>query len=398
MISFKVNFDIESMIKNNNGTNTSFTATEIMGQPYLWKRTYEDVVAEKQELSAFLDKVLVYDNLRVILTGAGTSAFIGDVLHKKFQKNFGRATEVIASTDFISHPSDYIMDSEQPVLMVSFARSGDSPESVATVDLANEYCTTIFHLIITCNATGKLANLANLDNSFVLLMPTGANDKGLAMTASFTTMLLAGILVSDIKELERNRKHVDQLERYGKIILDNFAEKIKSVAALKFNRVVFLGSGALKGIARESHLKVQELSDGQVVCKYDSFLGLRHGPKAVINESTLVVYIFSNDDFVNNYEYDLVRSINRQKEKLYEIGIGEVIKNKDTISLDLSVEVAGSNNIPEEFFAVCAVLPSQLLGLYKSMDLGLSPDSPSVNNSINRVVQGVEIYKNKKKV
>lgn len=396
MISFKINFDIESMIENKNATSSSYTASEIMGQPYLWQKTYEDVVASKQELSSFLNKVLVYDNLKVILTGAGTSAFIGEVLHKKFQKKFGRPTEVIASTDFISHPADYIMDSEQPVLMVSFARSGDSPESVATVDLASEYCTTIFHLIITCNATGKLANLADLDNSFVLLMPAGANDKGLAMTSSFTTMLLAGILVSDIKKLERNKKYVDHLVRYGKTILEKYTEMVKVVATLEFNRVFFLGSGALKGIARESHLKVQELTDGQVVCKYDSFLGLRHGPKAVINESTLVVYLFSNDDFVNKYEYDLVRSINQQKEKLYEIGIGELIKNKESISLDLFIEVAESNNIPEEYFAVCAVLPSQLLGLFKSLDLGLSPDSPSVNNSINRVVQGVKIYKNKK--
>tara|TARA_R110000764_G_scaffold90598_1_gene172985 strand:- start:29121 stop:30272 length:1152 start_codon:yes stop_codon:yes gene_type:complete len=383
------------MIKYNNKANSSYTSAEIMGQPFLWQRTYEDVVSSKEELSVFMNKVLVYDNLRVILTGAGTSAFIGDVLHKEFQKKFGRSTEVIASTDFISHPAEYIMDSEQPVLMVSFARSGDSPESVATVDLANEYCTTIFHLIITCNPSGKLANLDNLENSFVLLMPTGANDKGLAMTASFTTMLLAGILVSDIKGLERNKKHVEHLVGYGNTILNKYAKKIKAVATLEFDRVVFLGSGALKGIARESHLKVQELSDGQVICKYDSFLGLRHGPQAVINGSTLVVYLFSNNDFVNKYEYDLVRSINRQKEKLYEIGIGELIKNKESISLDLSIEVAESNNIPEEFFAVCAVLPSQLLGLFKSLDLGLSPDSPSVNNSINRVVQGVRIYKKK---
>tara|TARA_R110000868_G_scaffold108065_3_gene295365 strand:+ start:8527 stop:9678 length:1152 start_codon:yes stop_codon:yes gene_type:complete len=382
---------IEDKIKANSG----YTATEIMGQPYLWQKTYEGIVAGKEELTTFLDKVLIYDDLRVILTGAGTSAFIGEVLQKKFHQKFGRTTEVIASTDFISHPGDYIMNSEQPVLMVSFARSGDSPESVAAVDLANERCATIFHLIITCNPTGELATLANPNNSFVLLMPKEANDKGLAMTASFTTMLLAGILVSDIKELNRNKKYVDYLVKYGETLLGNYSKRIKAVAALKFDRVVFLGSGLLKGIARESQLKVQELTDGQVVCKYDSFLGLRHGPKAVINSSTLVVYLFSNDDFVNKYEYDLVRSINMQKEKLFEIGIGEVIKHKERISLDLSIEVSESNNIPEEYFAVCAVLPSQLLGLYKSLDLGLSPDSPSVNKSINRVVQGVEIYKRK---
>ncbi|VAW27958.1 Galactosamine-6-phosphate isomerase [hydrothermal vent metagenome] len=205
-------------------------------------------------------------------------------------------------------------------------------------------------------------------------------------------MLLAGVLISDLDNFSRNKVYVDTLEEYGKKILSKYQQRIRDVAALDFKRVVFLGSGALKGIARESQLKVQELTDGQVVCKYDSFLGLRHGPKAVIDKSTIVVYLFSRDSYVNQYEMDLVRSINGQKERMYEIGIGEAIKNKDKINLDLSIEVSSLNNIPEEYFAVCSVLPAQMLGLYKSIDLGLSPDSPSVNNTINRVVKGVNIY------
>ena len=279
--------------------------------------------------------------------------------------------------------------------MISFARSGDSPESLAAIELADRCCKNMFHLIITCNPEGQVAKLTNLKNSYVLLMPKDANDQGLAMTGSFTTMLLAGILISDLKKFDKSKEYIDALSNYGKIILEKYHERIKAVAALDFNRVVFLGSGPLKGIARESQLKVQELTDGQVVCKYDSFLGLRHGPKAVIKDSTLVVYLLSSDDFVNKYEYDLVRSINAQKEKLYEIGIGETLKYKDDISLNLSIEVSDTNQIPEEYFAICAVLPGQLLGFYKSLNLGLSPDSPSINKSINRVVQGVNIYKQK---
>ena len=133
-------------------------------------------------------------------------------------------------------------------------------------------------------------------------MPEGANDKGLAMTGSFTSMLLAGLLLSDLDDLDKNKGYVEQLAKYGAILLEKYSEKIKEVAALDFNRVVFLGSGSLKGIARESHLKVQELSDGQVVCKYDSFLGVRHGPKAVIKNATIIVYLFSNNNYVNKYE------------------------------------------------------------------------------------------------
>lgn len=375
------------------GIDSSYTANEIAAQPRLWLETYSIIASKQKELATFLSKALFFEDLRVILTGAGTSAFIGDVLQKSFQRKTGRVTEAVASTDLISHPDDFFVKAQQPVLMVSFARSGDSPESLAAVDLANGYCENLFHLIITCNPDGELTKNVDPTNSYVLLMPNEANDKGLAMTGSFTTMLLAGILVSDLKKLNEKKKYIDYLSEYGKIVLQKYDQRIREVATLDFNRVVFLGSGPLKGIARESQLKIQELSDGQIVCKYDSFLGLRHGPKAVIKDATLVVYLFSNDDFVNKYEYDLVRSINAQKEKLYEIGIGEIIKFKDEIQLDLSIEVADANNIPEEYFAVCAILPGQLLGLYKSIDLGLSPDSPSINKSISRVVQGVNIYK-----
>lgn len=374
--------------------NSSNTAREISGQPKLWQKTYNAVVAERKELAAFLHLALLYDNLQVILTGAGTSAYIGEVLQKSFQRNIKRSTENIATTDLISHPKDFLTKT-QPVLMVSVARSGDSPESLAAVELASSYCTNSFHLIITCNPKGKLAKNSNLKNSYVFLMPEEANDRGLAMTGSFTSMLLAGILISDLNNLDKNGKYVDQLSKYGEIILKKYNHRIKNVASLDFNRVVFMGSGLLKGIARESQLKVQELTDGQVICIYDSFLGLRHGPKAVIKESTLIVYLFSSDQHVNKYEYDLVRSINAQKEKLYEIGVGEKLKYKEEITLDLSIEVSDSNNIPEEYFAVCAVLPAQLIGFYKSINLGLAPDSPSLNKSINRVVQGVNIYKQK---
>ncbi len=372
--------------------NNSNTFKEIKAQPRLWRETYDIIENKKVELATFLNKALGFKNIHIILTGAGTSAYIGDVLHKSFQRKSKRVTEAVATTDLISHPEDYFSP-DKPTLLVSFARSGDSPESVATVELADKYCETLFHLIITCNAEGKLAKNATKKNAYVLLMPKEANDKALAMTGSFTTMLLAGVLISDLSNLNKNKAYVDRLFTYGEKIISSYQKRINVIAALNFKRVVFLGSGALKGIARESQLKVQELTDGQVVCKYDSFLGLRHGPKAVIDNDTLVVYLFSSNEFVNQYEYDLVRSINDQKEKLYEIGIGEALIKKEKINLDLSIEVSTKNHIPEEYFAVCAVLPGQLLGLHKSINLGLNPDSPSVNNSINRVVKGVNIYK-----
>lgn len=369
------------------------TPKEIAKQPLLWKETYAIVVSERKEISAFLTRALQFDNLQILLVGAGTSAYIGQILEKYYRKKLRRHTEAVASTDFISHSKDYMGDADRPTLIVSFARSGDSPESLAVIDLAKQHYKCLFHLIVTCNPNGNLAKNAVTEDEYILLMPEAANDKGLAMTGSFSSMLLAATLLADLDCLESNKSYVCRLSQYAETILERYHDSLRSVAALDFDRVVFLGSGPLNGIARESQLKVQELTDGQVICKFDSFLGLRHGPKVVINKKTVVVYLFSSNDFVNKYEYDLVRSINAQNEKLYEIGIGETIKSKNEISLDLAIEVSTTNVIPEEYFAICAILPAQILGFYKSLQIGLSPDSPSVNKSINRVVQGVVIYK-----
>ena len=366
----------------------SNTFKEISAQPRLWGETYEIIFQQKPEIEGFLKPITDDKQTTVILTGAGTSAYIGDVLCKVFQRNTGRFTEPIPTTDILTNPQDYFKR-DQKVLLVSFARSGDSPESVGAVQLAEKLCDHVSHLIITCNKGGELAKMASGLNACTVFMPEDSNDKALAMTGSFTSMLLAGILISDLNNLERNKTQVDLLMTYGKKMLKR-GQEIKDIADLEFTRAVFLGSGPLKGIARESQLKLQELTDGQVICKYDSFLGLRHGPKAVIDKQTLVVYLLSSDPYINQYEMDLVQSINGSEDKMAEIGIGEVL-NSD-VSLDLAIEPGDEVSLPEEYFAVCAVLPGQLLGFYKSAALGLSPDSPSANNAINRVVQGVNIY------
>ena len=168
---------------------------------------------------------------------------------------------------------------------------------------------------------------------------------------------------------------------------------MREAATLPFKRVVFLGSGPLKGAAKESHLKIQELTDGKVVCQYDSFLGFRHGPKAIIDESTLLVYLFSSDPYVNQYETDLVKAINEKEKFLFSIGIGQDLKGMEKLNLGLVIDLSsGGSIISDDFFSICSVLPAQILGFYKSLLLGLTPDSPSQNGGISRVVEGVTIY------
>ncbi len=312
------------------------TAREIAQQPILWQMTFNNLSESKPGLEVFLEEVYDNDNLDVILTGAGTSAFIGDILEGPFQKNTGKHTRAVATTDLVSYPTHYLHP-ETPTLLISFARSGNSPESIAAIDIADKLCTKVYHLILTCNSSGKLATRRDRDNNtFTFLLPSEADDQSLAMTGSFTCMLLAGLLISRISYLNYLKPQIDQLSGYGENILNNYSEKLKEVTKLDFKRAVFLGSGPLKGTARESQLKLQELTDGKVICKYDSFLGFRHGPKAVVDKSTLLVYLFSSDDYVHQYELDLVNAADNGEKGIYRIGVIE--SDSKDMDLDLMIE------------------------------------------------------------
>src|SRR5690606_5260758 len=166
-------------------------------------------------------------------------------------------------------------------------------------------------------------------------LPPEADDQSLAMTGSFTSMLLSGLLISRIQEIEQLKDQVMRLASYGTHILKTYIKDIGEVAGLDFKRAVFLGSGPLQGTARESQLKLQELTDGKIICKYDSFLGLRHGPKAVINPETLLVYIFSNNEYAHQYEVDLVNTINLGERGLFQIGITESSDTKMPLDLEI---------------------------------------------------------------
>jgi tagatose-6-phosphate ketose/aldose isomerase len=367
-----------------------FTAREIANQPALWLKTYDFVYRDKNNIQNFCNTCFHQDQLEIILTGAGTSAFIGDVLEGPFQQRTGIKTRAVATTDLVTHAEQYL-HRDKPILLISFARSGNSPESVAAVELANIICNNIYHLIITCNPDGALAQKRQGSNSYVFLLPAEAHDQSLAMTGSFTSMLLTGLLLSLIDKIDDQEKVVKQLCQSANMILADKLTAIKEIAELPFSRAVFLGSGPLQGVARESHLKLQELSDGNIICKHDSFLGFRHGPKAVINKETLLVFLFSNDRYVSNYEYDLVKDINNGERGLARVGIGEGISEDLDLTLTIPLSVNGPA-LPEEFLAVVNVLPAQILGFFKSLALGLAPDTPSSSGTITRVVQGVNIY------
>lgn len=382
---------MKSLDQDNPNSKRTFTEKEIWNQPRLWKDTFSKILSEKQELLNFFEShdISPGSATNIVLTGAGSSAFIGEIAQYAFRKAGFNRTRAISTTDLVTHFRELI-DPAAPLLLVSFGRSGNSPESKATVDLANELCDDVCHLIISCNQEGKLARMANTADYYSFILPPEAEDQSLAMTGSFSSMTLAASLIADLPNISDYEEVMDKLSASGQSILNMAQRTLEEIAAKDFGRIIFLGDGPLLGCARESHLKVQELSDGNVVGKFDSFLGFRHGPKAVLDKQSVIVYLLSNQEQVLRYQVDLIRQIATQKLGMHTLCVGEA--GDLAAYVDDLIALPDSRECPEQLLALPYILVAQLIGFFKARALQLDPDNPSKNGAISRVVEGVTIY------
>ncbi len=279
-----------------------WTRREILQQPDTLHATQALVTRQASALADFLAPVLADRTARVVLTGAGTSAFIGDSIAPSLARMLDRCVEAIATTDIVSAP-DLYLNPGAPLLMVSFGRSGNSPESIAAVNLANERVPDVRHLMITCNPDGTLARQRG-HNSMVLTLPEETHDRGFAMTSSFSAMMLAALAALGDSSMSHER--VTTIAAAVRAVTVSAEQKLTALAARSFSRVVYLGSGPFKGLAREAALKLLELSDGQLVSSFDTSLGFRHGPKAIVGMDTLVVVFISNHELTRRYDLDII--------------------------------------------------------------------------------------------
>lgn len=365
----------------------SWTAREIQQQPRAWRSTLDILRASSTTIDAFLRPLLADPSLRIILTGAGSSAYIGQCLAPHVSRALCRRVEAIATTDLVSGPHDYLLP-KAPTLLVSFGRSGNSPESIAAVDLASRLVERSHHIIITCNPEGELYRRCAGDARCLgLLLPEETHDRSFAMTSSFSCMLLAGALALSGPLSE---DAVGAVSAAGARVLSLYAPLLRALAAQNHARVVFLGSNGLQGLAREASLKLLELTDGAVVTLADSPLGFRHGPKTVINAQTLVVIFVSNDPLTRRYDLDLARELrtDARAQRVLTIGTQSDSETKPIDQL-LLPELSALLDID---LMPAYVMFAQLYAFYRALHLGNSPDSPSVSGTVNRVVQGVTIH------
>ena len=357
------------------------TILEIGQQPDAWR---EVAGRSDEHAETFVRELLARPDLRIILTGAGSSAFAGEIAAPLLRRHLHRRVEPIATTSIVASPLDHL-EPETPTLLVSFARSGNSPESLATTALADQLVDQVWHLVLTCDREGKLGRAhADRPDSLVVYMPDRTNDSGFAMTSSLTSMLLTCLLMlgpaqsNQVEALARAAEHVAGLQ-----------DDIRALAQSKKQRFVYLGSGPLEGLARESALKLLELTAGEVVTYFDSPLGFRHGPKSVLDADTLAVVYVSTDPYTRRYDLDIIAELRSQ---LGADSVRVISAVPVPEEYGAALVLPGLDDLPDALVALPYLVFGQYLALFTSLDYGKTPDNPFPSGEVSRVVRGVTIY------
>ncbi len=374
------------------GRGLEHTPKEIAQQPQTWLSTYDVFRQQRQKILQFLQATGIASDPvtrpTVFLVGAGTSDYIGRSLAQLLRRCWQCEVLAVPSTDLLTHTRDFLLE-ERPYLWISFSRSGESPEGIAVLERGLKNYPCIHHLIVNCNPDSPMLRLiGGRKQALGIVLPEAAHDNGLAMTSSFSNMVIFGHCLAHFEDLDSYRVILGRLVQAGTGFIEVAGVKAEELADGDFSAICFIGSGPLKAVATESALKVLELTGGKVRTMSESALGLRHGPMAALDCRTLLVAFLSGDEQIRAYELDLLKEIGRKKLAAQRVVVAPNSITPGYAENVLTVEA----NFADDYRPPLDVIFGQLLGLFFSLRHGLKPDCPSPTGAISRVVQDVRIH------
>lgn len=348
-----------------NDLNHFATWREIHAQPAIWSEW-----SRSFDLAGVREWVAEFGVTEIWFCGAGSSAYIGEMIVAALEGQSGPRLRAVATTDLVARPHHYL-NGRRP-LVVNFGRSGNSAETAGILDALDALEPLAPRLNITCNASSALATRQSRLQK-VIVLPEATHDAGFAMTSSFSTMLLTGLSIFD---KQGTNSRIETVSTALSRLLPQFINFANT--ARRPERVVFVGSGPLAFAAREAALKVMELSAGQIPALWDSTLGFRHGPKSFVRGATDIWVFGSNDPYTAGYDQDLVTELRQQFPGSTTTLIGP----------------GGDIDVPtEDCGIVLPVILAQILAVVWSNALGLRVDDPFAGQgTLSRVVSGVQIY------
>jgi D-galactosamine 6-phosphate deaminase/isomerase len=364
-----------------------YTLKEICQQPWTWLRTCERMTGLRDSL---LQSVSGIKSL--VFTGSGSSEYAGDCVRIPLQNELAVGVESVSGGTLLIQGAK-ALPKDRPGLLVSLARSGNSPESAGAVRILLESEPAYRHLVVTCNEAGSLAKTwHNRKDVLVVALPPETNDESLVMTSSFTNLTLAARFLGLLGHAEKYRKLCAIQSAICRDLLSTHFDVLSRIACAEFRRAVFLGSGTRYAASREAALKMLEMTSGRITTVSESYLGLRHGPMSFIHEDTLIVCQLSSDPTTRAYELDLLAELDRKKLGLCKVIVGEDVPESAGRTGDEIIDCPGLGQLGDDDGATIFVVVAQLLAFFRCLEEGLRPDSPSEDGVISRVVESFPLH------
>src|ERR1035437_8232217 len=350
--------------------HASHTLAEIFQQPELWPTTLSRVrdATERQSVLVGLDRAAV------LITGAGSSAHAATAVASAWAQNGS-----VPSTDLLVDAERFLSRID---VVISLARSGESPESAGVVRRVRGLRPDILQVAIVCNKDSALCH-AGLDA--VIVLDPRSNDRSLVMTSAFSNLVLAGLCLVRIDAASAT---IDKAAQRASELLPEINDRCRGVAARVRDRIVVLSSSPMIGWAREAGLKTTEMTSGRFPVITETYLGLRHGPMSFLRPDTVVICLLSSDPQRLKYEIDLINELHL-KNLGYLVGIANSAEHNDLFDEVIPAILPHAADFLRTPYEI--VLP-QLLGYHLSLSVGMNPDNPSPDGIINRVVQGFRIH------
>jgi len=363
------------------------TLREIVQQPATWVETAQRLAQaiEGGQLAPAFDP----PPRGIVLTGSGSSHYVGESLALGLQAALRIPVQAVPAGTLLTHwrgaiPAD--------ALLVSFARSGDSPESAGVVDTLLAQAPDCRHLFITCNASGRLATqYGDEPRATALVLDERTNDRSLVMTSSFTNLVLAGRALAAFAAPTAYIARAEHAAEVATRVISEHGDALAEIGRRDFHNIAYLGSGVRFGAARESALKMLEMSGGQVQTVPETFLGLRHGPMSALDADSLIVAFVSNDPAVRAYECDLLRELASKSLGRRRVLVGENLPREIIGNDDVVIAPSGLSALADDDAPLIDAVVGQLLAFFRCMQLGFKPDTPS-QGVLTRVVQGFALH------
>ncbi len=369
------------------------TLAEIWQQPELWRETATRVLAQRPAWSE-----CVRSAEAMLLTGSGSSYFVGQCVAPALQESLGIPVTAVESGEILMQ-GHTVLPGGRPLLVVSFARSGDSPESWGLVRQLLDSQPETRHLLITCNPDGRLARTWGDGGTDpdprvrAIVLDKRTCDRSLVMTSSFTSMAVAALgLATAGRRKAVDEAAVDYLDAVETLAgsvaawLDGGLAPLEDFPIDEMDRLVTVGSGPLYGTALEVALKVLEMSDGRVATRPETCLGLRHGPMCALRSRSVLFLPLSGHAARRVYQLDLLEEMARKRVGGRKVLTGARIPESMVGPGDLAIPFDAMRHLGDQWLAIASVVAGQLLGFLRCLAEGLRPDEPAPSDSIARVV------------